>query len=131
MAIVSVRYIVSDVDEAIHFYTEQLDFDLVMHPDPVSAILERGDLRLLLSSPDDQEAGGQNMPATMKPKPGDWNRFLLEINELEAAVENLKKEGVHFRNDIINGTEGKHILLEDPFGNLIELFEYYKENPKL
>ena len=130
MANVSIRYIVNDVDEAIHFYTEQLDFKLVMHPDPAFAILMRDDLRLLLSSPNDKEGGGKSTDE-LKPSPGGWNRFHLEVNDLETTVQNLKRDGAHFRNDIVNGVSGKQILLEDPSGNAIELFEYYKENPKI
>lgn len=130
MANVSIRYIVNDVDEAIRFYMEQLDFSVVMHPDPAFAILVRDDLRLLLSSPNENGGGGQSLPDGTKPQPGGWNRFHLEVNDLETTVENLKNEGAHFRGEIVNGAAGKQIILEDPSGNPIELFEYYEKNPK-
>ncbi len=130
MANISIRYIVNNVDEAIRFYTGQLDFHLVMHPDPAFAILMRDDLRLLLSAPNDQEGIGKST-GKIQPKPGGWNRFHLEVNDLETTVENLKKDGAHFRNDIVSGVSGRQIILEDPSGNPIELFEYYNENPRL
>lgn len=123
MATVSVRYIVNDVDAAIAFYCRHLDFHEVMHPAPVFAILLRGDLRLLLSAPSGMGGGGQAMPDGTKPAPGGWNRISLEVSDLAAMVEALRKEGVHFRNDIVNGVGGKQILIEDPSGNPIELFE--------
>jgi catechol 2,3-dioxygenase-like lactoylglutathione lyase family enzyme len=123
MATVSVRYIVNDVDAAIAFYCRHLDFHEMMHPAPVFAILLRGDLRLLLSAPCGMGGGGQAMPDGTKPAPGGWNRISLEVSDLAATVEALRKEGVHFRNDIVNGVGGKQILIEDPSGNPIELFE--------
>jgi catechol 2,3-dioxygenase-like lactoylglutathione lyase family enzyme len=123
MATVSVRYIVSDVDAAIDFYTQHLDFVEVMHPAPTFAMLSRGDLRLALSAPSGAGGGGQAMPDGTKPEPGGWNRFSLEVSDLPAIVEELRKTGVHFRNDIVTGVGGKQILLEDPSGNPVELFE--------
>jgi len=131
MAMVSIRYVVKDVDKSIHFYTEQLDFDVVRKAEPGSAVLVRGDLRLLLSSPEDQESGKLTNTDIKQAYRNNWNRFILEVPDLETSVENLKKAGVSIRNDIINGQEGKLTLLEDPSGNPIELFEYYKENPRL
>jgi catechol 2,3-dioxygenase-like lactoylglutathione lyase family enzyme len=94
-----------------------------MHPAPVFAILRRGDLRLLLSAPSGMGGGGQSMPDGTKPTPGGWNRFSLEVSDLAAIVEALRTAGVHFRNDIVTGVGGKQILLDDPSGNPIELFE--------
>lgn len=123
MATVSVRYIVDDVDAAINFYREHLAFTLVMHPAPPFAMLERGDLRLLLSAPSGQGGGGQSTPDGTKPAPGGWNRFALEVSDLAATVRTLRDAGVQFRNDIVMGVGGNQVLIEDPSGNPIELFE--------
>lgn len=123
MATVSVRYIVDDVDEAIAFYTGRLGFRLDMRPAPPFAMLSRGDLRLLLSAPTGPGGGAQPMPDGRKPEPGGWNRFQLEVSDLAAEVETLRRAGARFRNDIVTGVGGKQILLEDPAGNPIELFE--------
>src|SRR5579864_4206903 len=123
MASVSVRYIVDDVDTAIAFYCEHLGFAEVMHPAPTFAMLSRGDLRLVLSAPSGTGGGGQAMPDGTKPEPGGWNRFMLELPDLVAAVGQLRDAQVHFRNDIVTGVGGKQILVEDPSGNPIELFE--------
>jgi catechol 2,3-dioxygenase-like lactoylglutathione lyase family enzyme len=123
MATVSVRYIVDDVDAAIDFYTQRLDFVEVMHPAPTFAMLSRGDLRLALSAPSGAGGGGQAMPDGTKPEPGGWNRFSLEVGDLTAIVDELRKEGVRFRNDIVTGVGGKQILLDDPSGNPVELFQ--------
>jgi len=123
MATVSVRYIVDDVDQAIAFYRDLLDFQLVMHPAPAFAMLSRGDLRLVLSAPGGGPGGGQAMPDGQLPKPGGWNRFSLEVADLASTVDQLRSKGARFRNDIVTGVGGKQILLEDPSGNPIELFE--------
>src|SRR5579864_3969437 len=123
MATVSVRYIVHDVDKAIGFYTELLDFQLLMHPAPTFAMLTRGDLRLVLSAPGGGPGGGQAMPDGTSPQPGGWNRFQLEVDDLEATVAELREHGAHFRNEIVTGVGGKQILVEDPAGNPIELFQ--------
>jgi catechol 2,3-dioxygenase-like lactoylglutathione lyase family enzyme len=123
MASISVRYIVDNVAAAIAFYCEQLDFHLVMHPAPTFAMLDRDELRLVLSAPSSQGGGGQAMPDGTKPEPGGWNRFVIEVTDLADRVELLRQHGVHFRNDIVVGVGGKQILLEDPAGNPIELFE--------
>jgi catechol 2,3-dioxygenase-like lactoylglutathione lyase family enzyme len=123
MATVSVRYIVDDVDAAIAFYTRNLGFHEEMHPAPTFAMLSRGDLRLLLSAPSGAGGGGQAMPDGTNPEPGGWNRFSLEVSDLTAMVEELRKAGAHFRNEIVTGVGGKQILLDDPSGNPIELFE--------
>jgi catechol 2,3-dioxygenase-like lactoylglutathione lyase family enzyme len=123
MDTVSVRYIVDDVDAAIAFYTRHLGFREVMHPAPTFAMLSRGALRLALSAPSGAGGGGQPMPDGTKPEPGGWNRFSLEVSDLAAAVGELREAGVRFRNDIVTGVGGKQILLEDPSGNPVELFE--------
>jgi catechol 2,3-dioxygenase-like lactoylglutathione lyase family enzyme len=123
VATVSVRYIVDDVDAAIEFYREHLAFTLVMHPAPPFAMLDRGDLRLLLSAPGGQGGGGQSMPDGASPAPGGWNRFALEVSDLAATVRTLRDAGVQFRNDIVTGVGGKQVLIDDPSGNPIELFE--------
>jgi catechol 2,3-dioxygenase-like lactoylglutathione lyase family enzyme len=123
MPTVQVRYIVHDVDAAIAFYVKMLDFALVMHPAPPFAMLSRGDLRLVLSAPNPSGGGGQAMPDGTVPAPGGWNRFAIEVTDLAARVDALRKMGAHFRNEIVTGVGGKQILLEDPSGNPIELFE--------
>ena len=123
MATVSVRYIVYDVDAAIAFYCQHLGFQEEMHPAPSFAMLSRGDLRLLLSAPSGQGGGGQAMPDGTKPEPGGWNRISLEVTGLRAIVEALRESGVHFRNDLVTGVGGNQILLDDPSGNPVELFE--------
>jgi catechol 2,3-dioxygenase-like lactoylglutathione lyase family enzyme len=123
MATVSVRYIVNDVDEAIDFYRRHLGFSEDMHPAPTFAMLSRGDLRLVLSAPGGGPGGGGAMPDGTLPQPGGWNRFSIEVVDLPALVEQLRNAGAHFRNDIVTGVGGNQILLEDPSGNPVELFE--------
>ena len=123
MATVSVRYIVNDVDEAIAFYCERLGFEEVMHPAPTFAMLSRGDLRLVLSATGGGPGGGQAMPDGSMPRPGGWNRFTIEVPDLSSTVQRLRSQGARFRNEIVTGVGGKQILLEDPSGNPIELFE--------
>lgn len=123
MATVSVRYIVDDVDAAIDFYCNRLGFHEDMHPAPTFAMLSRGDLRLVLSAPDGGPGGGQALPDGTMPAPGGWNRFQLEVADLAAIVSGLRGHGARFRNDIVAGVGGKQILVEDPSGNPVELFE--------
>jgi catechol 2,3-dioxygenase-like lactoylglutathione lyase family enzyme len=123
MATVSVRYIVNDVDVAIDFYCTQLGFREIMHPAPTFAMLSRGDLRLVLSAPSKEGGGGQIMPDGTRPEPGGWNRFSLEVSDLAATVRVLRDAGAHFRNDIVTGIGGKQVLVDDPSGNPVELFE--------
>ncbi len=123
MATVQVRYIVHDVDAAIAFYCQRLGFHEVIHPAPAFAMLARGDLRLVLSAPNPVGGGGQAMPDGTVPEPGGWNRFAIEVDDLAATVEALRGAGVHFRNDIVTGVGGKQILLDDPSGNPVELFQ--------
>ena len=122
MSNVSVRYIVNDVDSAIPFYTEMLGFKVEMHPAPGFAALSRGDLRLLLNRPGAGGAG-QAMPDGQMPAPGGWNRIQVEVEDLASSVERLKDGGCRFRNEIVEGQGGKQVLVEDPSGNPIELFE--------
>ncbi|HTT30878.1 MAG TPA: VOC family protein [Solirubrobacteraceae bacterium] len=123
MATVSVRYIVDDVDAAIDFYCHRLGFQEVMHPAPTFAMLSRGDLRLVLTAPGGGPGGGQAMPDGTVPTPGGWNRFQLEVEDIEAVVAGLREHGARFRNDIVAGVGGKQILVEDPSGNPVELFQ--------
>ena len=123
MATVQVRYIVNDVDAAIAFYCENLGFTEVMHPAPAFAMLMRGDLRLVLSAPNPAGGGGQPMADGRNQEPGGWNRFAIEVSDLNATVETLREAGARFRNDIVTGVGGKQILLEDPSGNPVELFQ--------
>jgi catechol 2,3-dioxygenase-like lactoylglutathione lyase family enzyme len=122
MSRVNVRYIVSDVDAAIPFYTDMLGFKLEMHRAPGFASLSRGDLQLLLNRPGAGGAG-QAMPTGQQPVPGGWNRIQIEVENLEATVEKLKRAGGRFRNEIVTGNGGKQILIEDPSGNPVELFQ--------
>ena len=123
MPTVSVRYIVNDVDAAIGFYCRQLDFQEEMHPAPTFAMLSRGDLRLTLSAPGGGGGGGQAMPDGTMPEPGGWNRFSLQVADLDGTVAALRQGGARFRNEIVTGVGGRQILVEDPSGNPIELFE--------
>ncbi len=133
MATVSVRYIVDDVDTAIAFYTQHLGFKEEMHPAPAFAMLSRGDLRLLLSAAGGRgpDGGSQAMPDGRVPEPGGWNRFTLEVTDLASTVEMLREGGTQFRNDIVKGMAGNQVLLDDPSGNPIELFEPTRPEAKL
>jgi catechol 2,3-dioxygenase-like lactoylglutathione lyase family enzyme len=122
MTTVNVRYIVNDVDAAITFYTAMLGFKLEMHPAPGFASLSRGSLQLLLNRPGAGGAG-QAMPDSQRPAPGGWNRIQIEVGDLEGTAEKLKSSGARFRNEIVTGNGGKQILVEDPSGNPIELFQ--------
>lgn len=125
MSIVSIRYITDDVDSAIKFYTENLGFEVLMHPAPGFAALKLGTLRLLLNAPGAGGAGA-SMPNGEAPKSGGWNRFQVEVEDLATTVEKLKSKGARFRNEIVEGNGGKQIILEDPSGNPIELLELKK-----
>ena len=114
MPSVSVRYIVDDVDRAIDFYTGQLGFAVVMHPAPTFAMLAKDALRLVLSAPGGGPGGGAAMPDGSLPAPGGWNRFSLEVSDLDRVVADLRAAGVHFRNEIVDGVGGKQVLIEDP-----------------
>jgi catechol 2,3-dioxygenase-like lactoylglutathione lyase family enzyme len=116
-----VRYIVDDVDAAVSFYTGHLGFALGQQMGPAFAWVSHGDLTLWLSGP--QSSAARPMPDGSRPEPGGWNRLVLEVEDLDAEVERLKRAGLSFRNAIITGPGGKQILLEDSAGNPVELFE--------
>jgi catechol 2,3-dioxygenase-like lactoylglutathione lyase family enzyme len=118
-----VRYIVDDVDAAIAFYCEHLGFREVMHPAPAFAMLARDDLRLNLSAPNAQGGGGQTLAGGAVPAPGGWNRITLEVTDLPATVARLRAAGVSLRSEITVGVGGDQVLVRDPSGNLVELFE--------
>jgi catechol 2,3-dioxygenase-like lactoylglutathione lyase family enzyme len=118
---VSVRYMVDDVDAAIAFYTKHLDFELLTSAAPAFADVIRGNLRLLLSGP--KSSAGRPMPDGATPAPGGWNRIHLVVGDIDAEVARLREAGLSFRNDIVTGPGGSQILLEDPSGNVVELFQ--------
>ena len=118
---INVRYMVDDVDDAIAFYTKLLDFELLTSALPAFADVRRGNLRLLLAGP--TSSAGRPMPDGAKPGPGGWNRIHFIVDDLAAEVAQLRDAGASFRNDIIEGPGGKQILLQDPSGNVIELFQ--------
>ena len=116
----TVRYIVSDVQQAVDFYTRTFDFKVEKQFGAI-AILKRGDLILWTAGPD--ASASRPMPDGRKPEPGGWNRFVVEVSDLPATVTKLKAQGMRFRNEIVAGPGGQQILLEDPFGNAVELFQ--------
>ena len=121
MTQVNVRYMVHDVDAAVEFYTTKLGFNLLSKQAPAFADVARGDLRLLLSGP--SSSAGRAMPDGRRPGPGGWNRFELVVDDIEAEVDRLRARGVRFRNDIVRCPGGAQILIEDPSGNVVELFQ--------
>ena len=134
MSTVSVRYIVEDVDAAIAFYRDHLGFSEQMHPDPAFAMLTRGDLRLVLVAPvpaGHPGGGSRPMPDGTPQRPGGWNRFMIEVPDLAAAAEKLRAAGVRFRNEIVTGVGGKQVMIEDPSGNPVELFEPIRPEARL
>jgi catechol 2,3-dioxygenase-like lactoylglutathione lyase family enzyme len=118
---VNVRYMVDDVQASVDWYTKHLGFNLLSNAAPAFADVERGSLRLLLSG--EKSSAGRPMPDGARPAPGGWNRFELVVDDIEAEIEKLRSSGLTFRNDIVRGPGGAQILLEDPSGNVIELFE--------
>ena len=118
---VNVRYMVDDVQAAVDFYTGHLGFTLRFSAAPAFAEVTRGNLRLLLAGP--KSSAGRPMPDGRTPEPGGWNRIHLIVPDIAAEVDRLRVEGVPFRNDIVTGPGGKQILIEDPAGNVVELFE--------
>jgi catechol 2,3-dioxygenase-like lactoylglutathione lyase family enzyme len=123
MPSVSVRYIVDDVDAAIRFYVDRLGFDEVMHPAPTFAMLARGDLRLVLSKPGGGPGGGAAMPDGSVPTPGGWNRFAIEVDDVDALFADLTAAGVNARSTVIDGVGGRQVIVDDPSGNPVELFQ--------
>ena len=119
--IVNVRYMVSDVDEAVTWYTEHLGFTLLSKQAPAFADVARGALRLLLSGP--TSSAGRPMRDGERPGPGGWNRIHLIVDDLPAEVDRLRAAGVQFRNDVVTGPGGAQVLLVDPSGNFVELFQ--------
>jgi len=117
----TIRYLVKDVEISIEFYTKHLGFHLIEKMGPAFAILEKDDLSLWLSSP--QTSAARPMPDGSTPQPGGWNRFVIEVADIESLVSTMKAEGISFRNEIISGPGGKQILAEDPSGNPIEIFQ--------
>ena len=117
----SVRYFVGDVEQAVAFYAKTLDFELQQQFGPNMAILKRGGLTLWLAGP--SASASRPMPDGRTPEPGGWNRFVLEVADLAAMVATLRAQGTRFRNDIVTGPGGQQILVEDPFGNLVEQFQ--------
>jgi catechol 2,3-dioxygenase-like lactoylglutathione lyase family enzyme len=127
-----VRYIVNDVDAAIGFYTDHLGFNEDMHPAPAFAMLSRGDLRLVLSAPNTSSPGGGSALAGGRtPEPGGWNRFAVQVDDLDAEASRLHESGVRFRSDIIEGVGGRQAIIEDPSGNPIELFQPIRPEARL
>jgi catechol 2,3-dioxygenase-like lactoylglutathione lyase family enzyme len=119
--LVSVRYMVDDVDQAVDFYTRHFGFELGHDASPAFADVVRGDLRLLLAGP--ESSAGRPMPDGRKPSPGGWNRIHFVVNDIESEVERLRSAGLSFRNEVISGPGGQQILVDDPSGNPIELFQ--------
>lgn len=120
---ISVRYIVDDVDEAIRFYVERLGFREVMHPAPTFAMLALDDLRLVLSQPGGGPGGGAAMPDGTVPTPGGWNRFSIEVEDVGRLYADLVAAGVHARSEVIEGVGGRQVIVDDPSGNPVELFQ--------
>jgi catechol 2,3-dioxygenase-like lactoylglutathione lyase family enzyme len=118
---VNVRYMVDDVDAAVAWYTKQLGFTLLSNASPAFADVTLGSLRLLLSGP--TSSAGRAMPDGDRPRPGGWNRIHLIVKDLPAEIARLRAAGVQFRNDIVTGPGGSQVLLKDPSGNLVELFQ--------
>ena len=131
MSSISVRYIVDDVDSAIDFYCGHLGFTEVMHPAPAFAMLGRDELRLLLSAPNPEGGGGQTLSDGSTPRPGGWNRFTLQVDDLEAEIARLEDAGVSLRSQLVEGIGGRQVLVADPSGNLVELFQPTRDEARL
>jgi catechol 2,3-dioxygenase-like lactoylglutathione lyase family enzyme len=126
MTDISVRYIVDDVEAAVDFYTAKFQFELAMHPGPGFAMLRRNELRLLLNSPGGGGGAGQTLADGSRPEPGGWNRFQLQVDNLDDVVAGLRQAGVDLLGDVISGRGGRQALIADPAGNLVELFEPFE-----
>lgn len=123
MTTVRVRYMVNELDPAVEFYTKYLGFQVKQQNKPNFAIISRGNLELVLSTPFGPGGAAKPMPGGRKPEPGGWNRIIVNVDDLAAEVARLRKAHLHFRNDIVSGPGGSEILLDDPSGNPIELFQ--------
>jgi catechol 2,3-dioxygenase-like lactoylglutathione lyase family enzyme len=123
MATVRVRYMVNDLDPAVEFYTKYLGFQVKQQNKPNFAMLSRGNLEFVLSTPFGPGGAAKPMPDGRKPEPGGWNRIIINVDDLSAEVARLRKAQLHFRNDIVSGPGGSEILLDDPSGNPVELFQ--------
>jgi catechol 2,3-dioxygenase-like lactoylglutathione lyase family enzyme len=121
MSTANVRYIVDNVEAAVAFYTTHLGFSLLTSTFPAFADVRRGDLRLLLSGP--TSSAGRTLPDGSRPAPGGWNRIHLIVDDLKGEVERLRKAGLSFRSEIVSGPGGSQIVLDDPAGNPVELFQ--------
>lgn len=119
----SVRYVVTEVDQAVTFYTEHFGFDVVMAAGPGFAMLSRGPLRLMLNATGSSGGAAQPMADGRLPEPGGWSRFQLTVDDLAAEVERLRAAGVAFRNEVVTGQGGSQVLIDDPSGNSVELFQ--------
>jgi catechol 2,3-dioxygenase-like lactoylglutathione lyase family enzyme len=117
----TIRYLVRDVDQAVAFYVDHLGFELAQRMGPAFAIVTRGDLSLWVSGP--QSSAARAMPDGREPEPGGWNRLVIEVEAIDEVVQRLRAAGLPFRNDVVTGPGGKQILVEDPSGNPVELFE--------
>ncbi|WP_026535922.1 VOC family protein [Arthrobacter sp. H14] len=124
---VSVRYIVDDLDSAVEFYSTHLGFRIGFRPGPGFAMLHRGSLRLLLNTPGGGGGAGQTLADGSMPEPGGWNRIQIVVADLEAIVASLREAGASFRGDVITGRGGVQVLVQDPAGNLVELFEPFSQ----
>ncbi|MCI4347118.1 MAG: VOC family protein [Thermoplasmata archaeon] len=116
-----IRYLVMNVDEAVKFYSETFGFKVDQQFGPAMAIHSRGDLILWLAGP--AASASRPLPDGRKPEPGGWNRFVLEVNDLPSLIDRLRRQGVHFRSDLVKGPGGQQVLCDDPSGNPIELFQ--------
>lgn len=130
MSKVQVRYIVDEVDDSIRFYRDLLGFQVEMHPAPSFAMLSRGDLRLALSKPGGPGGGSQAMPDGTKPAPGGWNRFAIEVDDVEALARSLRQAGAHLRSDVVVGIGGRQVIVDDPSGNPVELFQPIRDEAR-
>lgn len=123
MTTARVRYMVNELDPAVEFYTKYLGFQVKQERRPNFAMLSRGSLELVLSTPFGPGGAAKPMPDGRKPEPGGWNRIIINVQDLPAEVSRLRKAQLHFRNDIVSGPGGSEILLDDPSGNPVELFQ--------